>query len=293
MVREVTWKVRGRRLAGRVWGDDARVLAVSAPPVVLLHGFLDHAGTWDEVAPGLRSELGLVVAPDLRGHGRSDWNADGHAYAFAEYLADLDGLVMLLGGRVRLVGHSLGGTIASFYAGLRPERVEGCVLVDGIGIEDGADQTVERMRAFLDAASAPPEPRRFADISEAARRLRSVHPYLTEERAMALAERGTRAWKDGVHWAWDPRLRARNAVPYRTDVHAQVLGGLRDAPWVVVPERSPFRQDAITRLTDALPAVHRVDLPACGHMVPLEAPRALLSVCLRAFAHRPDGRAPA
>ncbi len=290
MVREAVWTVRGRQVAGRMW-QDAR--GVSGTPVVLLHGFLDHAGTWDEVAPGLNAEIGLVVAPDLRGHGRSDWNADGHAYSFAEYLADLDGLVTLLGGRVRLVGHSLGGTIASFYAGLRPARVEGCVLVDGLGIEDSAHLTVERMRAFLDAASATPDARRFADVQEAARRLRSVHPYLTEERAMALAERGTRASEDGVRWAWDPRLRARNAVPYTVDVHVQVLGGVRDAPWVVVPERSPFREAAITRLIDALPAVHRVDLPACGHMVPLEAPQALLSVCLRAFAHRSDGRAPA
>jgi pimeloyl-ACP methyl ester carboxylesterase len=88
-------------------------------------------------------------------------------------------------------------------------------------------------------------------------------------------------------------LRATNAVPYRVDAHIQVLGGVRVSPWVVVPERSPFRHAAIARLLDALPGAHRVDLPACGHMVPIEAPDALLSVCLRAFAHRSDGRAPA
>lgn len=287
MVTEQVWSIRGRAIAGRVWREPH---AGSGLPAVLLHGFLDHAGTWDAVAPGLVDACGVVVAPDLRGHGRSDWNAPGHAYAFAEYLADLDGLIALLGGRVRLIGHSLGGTISSFYAGLRPECVSDCVLVDGVGIEDGAAHASSRMRAFLDGAKSAPVARTFASVHHAAQRLRQAHPFLTEAHALSLAERGTRAAEDVVTWAWDPRLRARNAVPYRHDLHLEVLAGLQVVPWVVVPERTPFRREDIARLIAAMPAARRIDLPECGHMVPLEAPQALLSVCLRAFAHVSDGR---
>jgi alpha-beta hydrolase superfamily lysophospholipase len=60
-----------------------------APTILLLHGFLDHAGSWARVAERLS---GHVVALDLRGHGRSAWVGPGASYHFPEYVADVDAL---------------------------------------------------------------------------------------------------------------------------------------------------------------------------------------------------------
>src|ERR1700761_8414416 len=87
--------------------------------VLLLHGFLDHAWTWEPVVDAGLGDAGLrLVAPDLRGHGDSDWIGAGGYYHFVDYLADLHELIALEApGRLSIVGHSMGGSVAAYYAG--------------------------------------------------------------------------------------------------------------------------------------------------------------------------------
>ena len=91
------------------------------PPTILLHGGRDHARSWDWVARSLCKDW-RVLAPDLRGHGDSEWVNDGN-YQMASYLYDLDQLIcQQLSGPVNLVAHSLGAMIALRYAGLYPSK---------------------------------------------------------------------------------------------------------------------------------------------------------------------------
>src|SRR5450432_717513 len=79
----------------------------SAPTFVLVHGFTDLAFGWIEVAERLAAH-GHVIAPDLRGHGDSDWIGPGGYYHFMDYVADLDDVIgQLARARVVLVGHSM------------------------------------------------------------------------------------------------------------------------------------------------------------------------------------------
>src|SRR5258705_322890 len=82
---------------------------------VLLHGWLDHAGSFDLLAPLLP---GRTVALDFRGHGDSQWVGPGGFYHFVEYIADLDGALELLSPQepVRIVGHSMGAAAALICA---------------------------------------------------------------------------------------------------------------------------------------------------------------------------------
>ncbi len=269
---ETRWRLRGLDIAGQTWGTHT----TGALPVVLVHGFLDHAGTWDEVAEHLP---GWRVAPDLRGHGQSAWCGPTETYHFAEYVADLDALVTALGGRAIVVGHSLGGTIVSTWAGARPERAAGLVIVDGIGLSDGLEESASRLRGWLDEVAGGPRPHRtFATPDEASERLRAAHPYLTHDRARALTLRGTRASGDGVAWSFDPRHRYRYPTPYRQDAHRRILEDYKGATLIVTPEHSPFDADASARTALSLPHATHVRVPGVGHMVPLEAPRALAEV---------------
>src|SRR5216684_2967439 len=110
--RERDVAVRGLSLRVRERGPQ------DGPASVLLHGWLDHRGSFDLLAPLLP---GRTVAVDQRGHGDSSWAGAGAFYHFVEYLGDLDGLLreLELPGPVRLVGHSMGGAVSLLPAAAR------------------------------------------------------------------------------------------------------------------------------------------------------------------------------
>jgi len=111
----------GARLACRAWG------AAGAPPLVLLHGLGEGAADWAGVAPAF-APYWRVYAPDLRGHGRSEWPGD---YSVELMRADVLGFLDALGlDQVDLIGHSLGGLVACLLAQQRPGRVRRLILED-------------------------------------------------------------------------------------------------------------------------------------------------------------------
>ena len=70
------------------WGTDGK------PAMILVHGGLDHARSWDWVARALRKDY-HVYALDLRGHGNSAW-APGALYSVAEHVLDLSALADII-----------------------------------------------------------------------------------------------------------------------------------------------------------------------------------------------------
>lgn len=111
----------GIRLAYRTWGPP------EAPPVVLLHALGETSSGWAPVAAAL-TPTWRVYAPDLRGHGASDWPG---SYAIEQLTADLAAFLDTLGlDRVTLGGHSVGGPPAYLYAARHPDRVDRLVLED-------------------------------------------------------------------------------------------------------------------------------------------------------------------
>lgn len=273
VAREQEWILRGRRFTGLAWGEPV------GSPTVLLHGWLDHAGSWEEVAAGLD---GWVLALDQRGHGRSMRVDPGTTYHFPDYVADLDALVAELGGPVRLVGHSMGGTIVTLYAGARPEAVSAVVSVDGLGLPDGAEDAADRMVAFLDGSRREVRPRVLSSVEEAAERLRAAMPFLTPASALRLAARDTVPVEGGVTWAHDLRHRIRGAIPYRHAHHRQLLARIRCPVLSVHPEHSPFAATDTAALEAAVPDLRVVQIPGAGHMVHLQAPRPVANA-VRAF----------
>jgi pimeloyl-ACP methyl ester carboxylesterase len=114
-------QVGGVRLAYRAWGP------AEAPPVVLLHALGEASSDWGLVAEAL-APAWRVYAPDLRGHGASDWAG---AYTIEQLTADLAAFLDALAlDQVTLGGHSIGAPPAYLFAARHPGRVTRLVLED-------------------------------------------------------------------------------------------------------------------------------------------------------------------
>jgi len=130
-----------------------------SPPILALHGLASNARWWDLVAARL-SPRWRVLAPDLRGHGRSERPEAG--YSFAEVVEDLRGLVEATSlDRVIVAGHSWGASVALWFAAALPEHVLGCVCVDG-----GAANLREHFPTWAEAEERLTPPR-ISGITEA------------------------------------------------------------------------------------------------------------------------------
>ena len=117
-----TVRANGITLAYRVWGPQ------DAPPLLLLHARGADGADWAEAAPALAAGPRRVYAPDLRGHGRSDWPG---GYAYEAMRDDVLAFLRALGiARADVVGHSLGGAVACLLAQDSPRLVRRLVLED-------------------------------------------------------------------------------------------------------------------------------------------------------------------
>jgi lipase len=119
------------RLHVHEWGDPA------APTVVCLHGVTGHGERWKRLAEERWATRFHVVAPDLRGHGRSGWEPP---WTFATHVADLIETIEVE--RADWVGHSWGGRLVLELAARHPERVRRAVLLDP-GIQIAPDVAAE------------------------------------------------------------------------------------------------------------------------------------------------------
>ncbi len=192
------------------WGNPGK------PPLVLLHGGRDHCRNWDWTATALRDDW-HAIAPDLRGHGDSQWSPDG-SYTMAGYVYDLAQLVHQQGlAPATIVAHSLGGNIALRYAGIYPEAAAKLVAIEGLGPSPatlagrGGQTIAERMDAWIreQRALAGRLPRRYASIEDAFRRMQEENPHLTAEQARHLTVHGVNQNEDGTYtWKFDNYVRA-------------------------------------------------------------------------------------
>lgn len=200
----------------RRWGaEDGR-------PVFLLHGWMDCAATFQFLVDALPDEWlaeHSLFAPDWRGFGESDWNVEG--YYFPDYLADLDQLLAHFSPDrpASLIGHSMGGMVAGLYAGVRPERVERLVSLEGFGLPATTpDQAVERYGRWLDQRGQSLDQRDLGSLEDVAERLRRNNVALAPAWARWLAPFVARQNEAG-EWIYraDPKHRWVNPVLYRIE----------------------------------------------------------------------------
>ncbi|MFC5143604.1 alpha/beta fold hydrolase [Streptomyces aureoversilis] len=246
-------------LAADEWGG------ASSPPLVLLHGGGQTRRAWGRSGPRL-AELGWrVIAPDLRGHGTSEWSADGD-YDVDLFAADVRALVAELGRRPVLIGASLGGLSSLLAAGEPPRAaIRALVLVDVAHRPDprGVRRIIEFMRRRPDG---------FASVGEAAAMVSAYLPHRPRPHDPEGLRNNLRRRGDRWVWHWDPRLldsfEARTDPPGMAD---RLLDAARHADVPILLVRGGIsdvvREDIAEQFCDRVPNARRVDVADAGHMV--------------------------
>ena len=264
------------------WGDPS-----AEHVLLLLHGFLDFAWTWQRtVAAGLGAGM-RVIAPDLRGHGDSDWIGPGGYYYFPDYLADVHEVVNSYAPKtLSIVGHSMGGSIAAYYAGTFPERVHRLALLEGLGppeVHDTAPARVQRWVAAWKRARESP-PKSYATVDEAAARMMKLDPLLTPELARELAEKGTAPALAGrVRFKHDPLHVTPGPFGYSTELARQFWSQVRCPTLVVAGALSDMRlaDDELDRRIGSFQHAERAVVEGAGHMMVRHQPERVAELVQR------------
>jgi len=273
--RDVHWtSADGLALYARVYDGPG----AAAPAVLCLHGLTRNCRDYEDLAPHLARRY-RVVCPDLRGRGRSARDPDFKHYQPATYVADLAGLLQVLGlRRVAIVGTSLGGLLAMAMAGLTPAAVAGIVLND-VGPEiDPAG--AERIRGY--AGRLPPVTSWDEAIKQQRMVFGSALPNLSDERWAAFTRRGYRADADGrpVLDA-DPGIgEALRAQPSQTADLWPLYATLKGVPTLAIRGETSDILSAATfeRMQREKPDLERLTVPNRGHVPLLDEPECLAAI---------------
>lgn len=224
--------VRGLSYQLRYWGE------ADAPLLVCLHGHRDGSATFQFLIDELKKDW-RIVAPDWRGHGGTQWSAQG--YYFQDYLADLDQIIDLLSPNapVSLLGHSLGGNVANVYAGVRPQKVRRVASIDGFGLRPRySAEMPDHLRDWLDSWGREPTARIYANLDAMAGRLMAANKRLPADKALFLAAHTSRAVEGGYSWSFDPGHQRPFATLFRVDEWASCWRRIEaQALWIAAGDR--------------------------------------------------------
>lgn len=232
------------RLSFVDWGNP------EAPPLLLLHGGRDHCRSWDWVAERMRGDW-HIIAPDLRGHGDSAWSPDGN-YSVAAHLYDLAQLIHQQKLEpVTIISHSFGAHVSLRYAGIFPDKVKRLVAIEGAFTlaerfpDDVKTSVAVRLRNWIaeERKMAGRQPRRYATIEVAFRRMVEENQRLSEIQARHLTQHGMNQNEDGTFsWKFDNYVRNRSPHDV-TDEELEELWGNITSPMLHVYGNDSWLED--------------------------------------------------
>jgi pimeloyl-ACP methyl ester carboxylesterase len=206
------WRVNGLDHHVLEWGSSA------GPVALVVHGFQNAAASWDDVAVELASAGFRVLAPDMRGFGDGARVPPGAYYYFPDYVSDIAGIVSAHASDAPLflIGHSMGATVATYFAGAFPERVTKLALIDGVGPPDNPSEVAPaRMRRWIETAfeSGPPD-RKPMTRADALGRLMRFNPTLDEAVLSRRLDQLSREVDGGLVWKADPLHATMSPLPF-------------------------------------------------------------------------------
>jgi esterase len=237
------------------WGNGA------APTILMLHGGSQQAHSWDFVSLPL-SEHYYVLALDQRGHGDSDWAADGD-YSIEAHQRDIDGFVAALGlDGFHLIGHSMGGRNSYVWASRHPGTLKSLVIVDtGPEAQPRGRNRIQSFRELPDELDS---------FEEFANRVQE-YTGRSREQTLGALKYSIRQRPDGKWtWKYDKLLRTPgHRAPQWTPEQLWEAVAKITCPTLVVRggDSDIFAEATMRRMQEVIPDCAIVTVPRAGHLV--------------------------
>jgi pimeloyl-ACP methyl ester carboxylesterase len=265
----IRFRGAGIELVADCWGDH------EAPPVLLLHGGGQTRAAWSQTAQHLAENGWRAIAPDLRGHGHSDWPDDGN-YDTEDFAKDIIEIVGQLTSPPAVVGASLGGMVALTAQRLSTEQLFSAVVLVDITPRmesEGVTRIVEFMLGH---------PEGFASLEEASDAIADFRPGRPRPKDLSGLERTLRRTSDGRwHWRWDVRFLTSKFSATESGVEAlasrrelmeeRLLDGARmlRVPTLLVrgADSDVVGREGVAAFLEAVPHAEFLDVEDAGHMV--------------------------
>ena len=262
-------KINGLRLHYLDWGNHG------CQTILLLHGFLAHAHVWDDFAVNLQSHY-HVIALDQRGHGESQWSNDG-AYSLDDHFSDIAHFIETLDlNELILIGHSMGGRHALFYAACVPHKEDRLILVDARpGNDPQAAYALRRLLATF--------PREAHSLKEVVQAIRSLYPYLSREMCYHIANHGYKRVHEGTYIPkYDTRMAQQSDdTGYATEDLWPFMKNVPCPVLLIRGNESHFlSREVAQQMCRALPQAKFQEIPESTHMPVQENPIATTKVIM-------------
>ncbi len=243
-----------------------------APVLLAVHGWLDNAASFARLAPLVADRR--LVAIDLPGHGRSQHRPPGMHYHFVDFVGDVvaaaDALALP---QFDLIGHSLGGGIASFVAAVAPTRVRRLILIEGIGphAHPPEDNPPALRQAINQMLAHHSRPTAYASRQEAVKARAAVADFGVELAAL-IAHRNLVKGREGWRWRFDYRLKFKSPL-YLTEEQVAAHLKLIAAPTLLLlGERGHHAVERHAKRTGWVTDL-RIEMVPGGHHPHLDNPR--------------------
>lgn len=246
--------------------------AGDAMPVLLAHGGGQTRRAWKRVTGDLAKAGFRTVAVDLRGHGDSEWSAEG-AYETRDFAADLVAIASVMDRRPALVGASLGGMAGMLAEGaIAPGSFASVTLVDIAPLmeESGVRRVVSFMEEHLETGFASPE--------EASQVIARYMPHRRRRSAGGGLRHYLREKDDGrFYWHWDPAFIKGNRTVGKSsgERHRDQFEALSEAARNLAPPVHLIRggssdlisEEAVAHFLELVPHAEFTDIAGATHMV--------------------------
>ncbi len=265
-VREYRLELRHCDCAILEWGPEEGV------PILALHGWLDNAATFENLAPRLNGYR--IIAPDLPGHGRSAHLSVDAEYHFLDTLLVIHELLGRMSSeQVILLGHSMGAALGALYCACFPGAISHFVSIEALGpLTTPPEQTVARLsRAIKSRFEKSGHKRAYGKVDDALKVRAQVND-LEPELLRPIVERSLEKQPDGYHWSSDSRLRRGSLSRMTRPQLDNVLAAIK-APMLLITGEQGMLSDSneIARRL-ALVGRHQHSQLRGGHHVHLEQP---------------------
>jgi pimeloyl-ACP methyl ester carboxylesterase len=284
----------GNKLSADVFGDNG-------PAVLLLHGGGQTRHAWRATAEQLARTGWIAYAVDQRGHGDSEWIADG-SYSSFDFAADVKALARELtrrtGARPVVIGASLGG-LAALLAEGETERDEDSALMSALVLVDITPRVdmdgVSRIQGFMRSHAKDG----FASVADAAQAVAEYLPHRPRPKSNEGLKKNLRLSPDGRwRWHWDPRfMDGRGRFGADREIMEKSLVDaarrIRIPALLVRGGSSELVQEAhVKEFLQLVPHADYVDVGGARHMVAGDR-NDHFSAAVLGFLRKLDGRKPA